>query len=158
MDRNKKLRLIEKLKDTDKFTNIKRGVIPLLPIQTHIGFIYSDRYGEDIPIISAFVQSHFISQSGQGGMMVKCGNRVYANLYESLKNVFLYNKDVSKITKKIKHEVLHKDTAKEELEARIGRLETVINKLTRSTSQQEIKKPAPKKRNTSITHKEKVKF
>jgi hypothetical protein len=163
----------KRLNDANKFILIKPELMKDLPIQTHIGYIYYSSKGDTIPVISAFIQSHYVSESGLGGMMIKCGNRVYANLYKSIIKIYIYRSDYEKVAKTMQHNKLKNPIrpSPEEMAARIQQLEKILGelttKLTRSTSTRHLaekkpekKKPEKKKtekRPTSYTHGEKKK-
>jgi len=162
----------DRLNDTNKFISVKPEFMKDLPIQTHIGYIYMSSKGDFIPIISAFIQSHYVSEGGLSGMMIKCGNRTYANLYKSIVKIFIYRNEYEKVAKIMKHNKLHNPPkpSPEEIALRIQQLEKTLSDLkmniTRSTSmvqlpkpvEEPIKKPKAKpKRPSSLTHPEKKK-
>jgi hypothetical protein len=161
----------QRLNDPNKFVLVKNEYMKDLPIQTHIGYVYLSSKGDLLPVISAFIQSHYVSEGGLGGMMIKCGNRVYANLYKSIAKIYIYKSDYEKVRKTMHYNKLVNPPrpSPEEMAIRIQQLEKTLKelttKLTRSTSIQQIaEKPVVKvtkkkteKRPTSYTHGDKKK-
>lgn len=157
----------KRLEDPDMFINIKKQAISFIPIKTQIGYIYRHSNGLLIPVISAFVQSHYIDTSGLHGMMIKCGNRTYANLYDSIEKIYIYKRDHEKVAKEMQMNLNRKSTklSDEEMMIRIKRLEEQLaeftTKLVRSTSVQQLapKSIPPKvvktRKPASITHEKK---
>jgi hypothetical protein len=149
---------LQRLQDETKFVNVKHEFIDKIPIQTHIGYIYRNQNGEIMPVVSAFILSHYISQDGTGGMMIKCGNRVYANLYRSIEKIYIYKTDFDNVSKLMKHNAIFNPAkpTPEEMAIRIKKLEETLvaltTKLVRSTSEQQIVPKVNKKVNNSITH------
>lgn len=145
---------ISKLDDTAKYVLLQRRYIQHLPPKTQIAYIYKQSNGESITIVSAFVQYHYIDKSGLGGMMIKCGNRTYGNLYESLEKVYIYKRDETKVGKQISENLARGEIyiSEEELKIRIQRLESILaslaTKLTKSTSSQQLVPPKPTKKST----------
>lgn len=160
--KNTRQKHFDRLNDTKIYVNVKNEFMSKLPIQTQIGYIYKNQFGELIPIVSAFIQEHYISMSGLPGMMIKCGNRTYSNLYNTIEKIYIFKRDYEKISKLIEHNIKFGPTKQtnEELTARVKKLEDVLigltTKLTRSTSVQNIKPAEPKKRASSLTHDKKV--
>jgi hypothetical protein len=132
--------LIKKLEDRKRFTLVVKEHYIKLPIQTHIGYVYRDRNNELIPVISAFVQQHYIAITGEPGMLVKSGARTYPNFYSTMEKVYIYNTDVKAIASQVAHDEKYnkQPNSTAELETKIKKLEevltSVVHKLARSTS------------------------
>jgi hypothetical protein len=162
----------DRLNDDKKFILVKPEFMKDLPIQTHIGYVYQSSKGDIIPVISAFIQSHYVTEGGLSGMMIKCGNRTYANLYQSILRIYVYTKDYKDIIKVMHYNTLYNPPkpSPEEMAIRIQQLEKTLMelkvKLTRSTSTVQLsdkkskpdtkvskKEPSkPSKRPSSLTH------
>lgn len=151
---------IKRLENTDVYINVKNHAINLIPIKTHIGYVYRHSNGELMPVISAFVQSHYIDASGLPGMMIKCGNRTYANLYETIEKIYIYKRDQVKVLEEMKRNATMQKSklSEEEMAARIKKLEEKLSefaiKLTRSTSTVQLvdTKQSKPRRVASIVH------
>jgi len=149
---------IKRLENPEVYVNVKNHAINLIPIKTHIGYIYRHSNGELMPVISAFVQSHYIDASGLPGMMIKCGNRTYANLYETIEKIYIYKRDQVKVLEEMKRNATMQKSklSEEEMAARIKKLEEKLSefatKLTRSTSTVQIAKQSKPRRVASIVH------
>ncbi len=142
----------DRLNDTNKFILVKSEFMKDLPIQTHIGYVYQSSNGDLIPVVSAFIQSHYVSEGGLSGMLIKCGNRVYANLYQSIVKIYIYKTDYEKVLKTMHHNKLHNPfkPSPEEMAVRIQQLEKTLSELTtklvRSTSTLSIPKKVAKEK------------
>jgi hypothetical protein len=153
---------IEKLNNKVRYLPVDRKYYERLPPQTHIGYVYNSPNGKEIAIVSAYIQEHYISTSGAKGMAIKCGNRVYMNLYSDIVKLYIFNLDRDKIVEYIKNNTPNKST--EEIEVRVNRIEEFLKnaqQLKRSTSVthstvEEKSKPKPKvKRPSSVIIKKK---
>lgn len=143
----------EKLNNKVRYAMIDSKYYDRLPPQTHIGYVYQSPGGKEIAIVSAYIQEHYISPSGARGMAIKCGNRVYMNLYSDINKLYIFNLDKDKIVAFIKNNPKH--TTNDEIELRVNRIEELIKnaqQLKRSTSVVNMKpEPTPKmKRPSSV--------
>lgn len=129
----------EKLANKAKYTEVlDRRYFSKLPPQCHIGYGFRSPKGTVIWIVSAFIQEHYISPNGAKGMAIKCGNRVYLNLYDDIVKLFIYAVDKDKILTFIKQNPEKPTKTNEEIQLRLNRVEELLEKtqkqLTRSTS------------------------
>lgn len=158
-----KVDIFAKLSDRTKYTPIDVEMYSKIPIQTQIGYSYKSRDGTLIYIVSAFVQEHYVSESNMPGMVVKCGSRVYLNLYSSIEKVYLKNVDIPTINEKVKHKMIYdkKPVKVSDLERKINILEQAVLKISGKLREPApvIKKKPVVRRTTSLTHdKKKVGF
>jgi len=80
----------------DIYTRIPSDKYAEIPVNTQIGYSYRHANGKIINIKSAFVQQHLVSAAGESMLSVKCGTKIWVNLYKNLA-IYYFNCDREKI-------------------------------------------------------------